>query len=152
MSRIKKERQAIAKRQREVISPEAMSIIETLPEQQRKIVLSSMTVQHYEGPIPHPAMMKEYEEFIPGSADRIFKMTEDEQKFQHNTIKKLSNASIIQKFLGLILGVILLFYIVIMVKDLALAGHDAVAGSIGTVTIIGLATIFVLNKVPKDKK
>lgn len=32
--------------------------------------------ESFEGPLPHPSILKGYEVVLPGSADRIIKMTE----------------------------------------------------------------------------
>lgn len=35
--------------------------------------------QRFEGPLPHPELLKQYEEVVPGCAERIVKMAETEQ-------------------------------------------------------------------------
>ena len=36
----------------------------------------------YSGPVPPPAMMREYEDILPGSADRFLKLVENEQSIR----------------------------------------------------------------------
>lgn len=42
--------------------------------------LSLIFQQYYSGPLPHPSFLKQFEEVIPGSADRIFKLLEKQSK------------------------------------------------------------------------
>ena len=44
--------------------------------------------EEYSGPIPHPNILKQFEEVIPGSADRILKMAEKEQEHRHEFEKE----------------------------------------------------------------
>ena len=46
-------------------------------------------VQHtsFQGPIPHPEILAEYEEILPGAADRILQMAEKESAHRHNLEK-----------------------------------------------------------------
>ncbi len=37
----------------------------------------------YSGPIPPPAMLEEYNRIVPGSADRILRMAEDQTTHRH---------------------------------------------------------------------
>lgn len=38
----------------------------------------------YEGPFPPPAHLNQYEQILPGAAERIFKFSEREQAHRHN--------------------------------------------------------------------
>lgn len=44
----------------------------------------SVTMSLFSGPLPPPKILAQYEECLPGAADRIMTMTENEQKFRHN--------------------------------------------------------------------
>lgn len=39
--------------------------------------------QRYEGPFPPPALLKQFEEVLPGAAERIFQFSEKEQQHRH---------------------------------------------------------------------
>lgn len=44
--------------------------------------------QSYEGPFPPPVLLKQFEEVLPGSAERIFQYSEREQKHRHDIENK----------------------------------------------------------------
>lgn len=44
--------------------------------------------EHFNGPIPPPHLLQEYERILPGAAERIFKMAEQEQQHRHAIISK----------------------------------------------------------------
>ncbi|MCY4246499.1 MAG: DUF2335 domain-containing protein [Chloroflexi bacterium] len=48
--------------------------------QEREFVQIEQQVAYYSGPLPPPSMMREYEEVLPGSADRILSLAEQQQK------------------------------------------------------------------------
>jgi len=58
-------------------------------EQKRPTVVSTvtakavMTAQSFEGPLPTPAMLREYDEISPGLANKIFDMAKAEQDHRH---------------------------------------------------------------------
>lgn len=65
-------------------------VLKDFPEEQKPVarqVLSRLTQQisleQFIGPIPPPRIVREYEEILPGSADRILSMSEREQAYRH---------------------------------------------------------------------
>ena len=50
------------------------------PEEMREIVVQEMISRTKSGPLPDPEDFKKYEEVLPGSADRIMKMAENNQE------------------------------------------------------------------------
>lgn len=133
------------------IAPEAIEIIEKLPEEQRSVILRSMTIEEYHGPIPPPALLKQYNEIIPNAAERILKMAEGEQSHRHKSVEWMVKSSVIRRIMGLFFGVAIVSAILYESYVLAIANHDTLAGALVTVTIIGLAVIFVLNKEPSPQ-
>jgi uncharacterized membrane protein len=55
--------------------------LEKLPEEiKKKLLIQIAKASYYEGPIPPPAVVKEYEKVLKGSFNRILKMTEENSK------------------------------------------------------------------------
>ena len=52
-------------------------VIAEMEEQIQNLVMRKVT---YEGPYPPPSMLAEYNQIVPGSADRLITMAEEEQK------------------------------------------------------------------------
>jgi len=110
-----------------------------------EITISEYLSQSYSGPLPPSDEMAQYEETLPGSADRIITMTENQSKhriemekldlpIQHEQFKRGQNFSLIIGIFGLTVTTIL-----------ALFGHDIVAVIIGAITIGTIITSFILK-------
>ena len=54
-------------------------VLEALPEEVRVAIVSIIKSQSFKGPLPPPEMLREYDDVVPGGAERIFKMAEIEQ-------------------------------------------------------------------------
>ena len=100
--------------------------------------------QHFQGPIPPPNIMEAYDRILPGSADRILKLTE--QQFEHRVAieNKVIDSKIISERRGTLLGFslavfIILASVILILKDKDIAG---LAGIIITVTSLLLAFMY----------
>ncbi len=61
----------------------------------------------FAGPLPHPAILKEYEKTLPGAADRVLKMNEANATNRHILNDKIVNDDNKRSGRGQILGFIL---------------------------------------------
>ncbi|MDR3259116.1 MAG: DUF2335 domain-containing protein [Fusobacteriaceae bacterium] len=76
--------------------------------------------ESFSGPLPHPGILKMYEDIIPGSADRLMSMAENNQRLQADVINREQRHNNRYYFIGLcfafilaligICGSIVLFY------------------------------------------
>jgi uncharacterized membrane protein len=46
-------------------------------------LIAQITASRFSGPVPPPAVLGQYEEILPGSAERILSMAENEQSHRH---------------------------------------------------------------------
>ena len=65
---------------------------EKVQEQVPKVVKKEIEATFRSGPLPIPEELAAYNEIIPGAAERILQMAEDEQNFRHD-ISKDTNTS-----------------------------------------------------------
>lgn len=134
---------------------EKAQIVDRLPSNIRnQLVIRSM---HFVGPLPPPEQLGEYEKVLPGAADRIIKMAEDQathrQKIESLVVKSNSRDSL----LGIICAFILGLTVIGGGIYLALQGHSYGSWlSIGG--FVGLAGVFVYGtnsnrkeRIEKDK-
>ena len=93
----------------------------------------------FAGPLPPPGMLQAYDEVVPGLAERIVSIREQERdhRFQWEN-RALASISAGQWIAG---GLVV--FCVAMAAVLALQGHDWVAGVLGGVTAIGIAGRFL---------
>ena len=75
------------------LSPELLEAIDALPSKYRETVAKAIRVSHFSGPLPPPKMLGEYEEVLPGSADRIIKLAEDNAQHRRFWEAEILNAS-----------------------------------------------------------
>lgn len=61
--------------------------------------------EHYSGPLPHPRHLEHFESTLPGAANRILLMAEQEQVHRHNWETKELRSSIFTERLGLLGGI-----------------------------------------------
>ena len=135
----------------ENIPKELRDLLKDIPEEQRgevtqRLIVTSQRLTAFHGPLPPPEVLKEYQSILPGSPDRFLKLVEKEQEHTHSSEKMIIRNQIWQNWAGLIIGAILVVLFFVGAYKLALAGHDTVAYIIFSVTIISIATIFVLHK------
>lgn len=109
-------------------------------------------VSAYQGPLPHPDTLKGFEDIIPGAANRILKMAENEQEFRHKHQKSLNTSSVIFVSLGVLFAfltvIVISFLIYYSVK--AKANEVAIALSAIMATSAGIFIWFNFGRKKTD--
>ena len=104
------------------------------------------------GPIPPPSMMEQYERTLPGSADKILKMAENQSEHRQWIEKKKLSFSNREVHLGQILGFLLGTIAIVWGGYTALNGAPIPGGFIGTTGVVGLVAVFVIGSNRKPPK
>ena len=103
----------------------------------------------FSGPIPHPLILEEYDRLVPGAAERILAMAEQDAKHQQametGTLKAAESSARRGQYFGLIIGLAALSA---AMGALAM-GSATVAGVIGGTTVVGLVSVFIIGRVVK---
>ena len=114
---------------------------------------SSAVMAGYSGPLPVAQQFQQYEQILPGAAERILKQAEREQenRFLNDTRTHEANDAIIktthiEKMSGIIIGGIICIGIVVTGAGLVFSGHDWAGASIVGATVVGVATAFVTGR------
>jgi uncharacterized membrane protein len=99
-------------------------------------------IQEFSGPLPMPSMLQGYEDVVPGAAERIIKLAEDEAVHR----RQMDGAFVRYRLLSLILaGAVVLgalgggFYLIA-------AGSQAEGIATVTGTITALAAVFLVDQ------
>ncbi len=97
----------------------------------------------FAGPLPPPKAIKQYEEVLPGAADRIIAMAENQSSHRQKIETKVINSDILNSKLGLIFGFIIglvgiIGGVYVVVHDKAFAGGFIITG-----TLVSLVGTFV---------
>lgn len=127
------------------------AVLASLPHDKRAVIQSAifaMEQRSFSGPLPAPEDFAEYERILPGATDRIMKMAEKQVDHRIESEKAIINNKFGQSKLGQLLGAVLVALFGIIALVLGLKGHDSLAKGIGVTTVIAVAVVFVLNKLP----
>lgn len=97
----------------------------------------------FAGPLPHPSILKQYEDIVPGAADRIIKQAEQQTNHRIQLENKVIDADLRRADCGLWAGLAVALVSIIGGGGLILAGHDTAGTAIATATVVSLAGVFV---------
>lgn len=125
---------------------------------QRGIVAHSRT-ELFSGPIPHPDILKGYNELVPDAAERILKAFEKQSEHRECIEKETNKANInlawantVERYVGLIFGFIIACIILYLIYILAINGNDTVAGILASATIAAVVGLFLKKNNEADNK
>lgn len=101
----KSERRKTKQLRRQVHKQTAASLASPVKPLQNLIIqqtgFSVSASSSYSGPIPPPAMLKEFNDIIPDRANRILTLTENQQKHRHAPEIAIVNSDILRSWAGL---------------------------------------------------
>ena len=111
----------------------------------------SVTIQgrQYSGPIPSPEDLGGFEQIIPGAAERILTMAEENGKHQRDMEKEVLSFSFRTVQMGQIFGLIIGILAFVTCIVALYLGSENTAMTIGGVTITGLVAVFVTGRMKK---
>lgn len=113
--------------------------------------VTTIEEQQYLGPIPPPEILNGFEQIVPGAAERILAMAEENGKHQREMEKKALAVAfrtvLIGQIFGLVIGVLAFVTCIIALY----LGSENTAMTIGGVTVTGLVAVFVTGRLRKPK-
>ena len=107
------------------------------------------TTESYSGPLPSADQLAAYDKVKPGAADRIIIMAEEYAKHSRELEKTALSLEGKTRLRGQLLGVVVVLSVLgtcVLALDL---GYERFAIALGTGTLVALAFVFVLGKVPE---
>ena len=102
------------------------------------IVLSTS----FEGPTPHPAILHQYEQVLPGSADRVFRMAEKALDHQIS----MDRAASTRATLGLLLAPLVAIAVLVAAIVMVIAGQAAAGVALIVAEVGALIALFLRRK------
>lgn len=112
----------------------------------------------FTGPLPHPRILRQYNDALTNGADRIMAMTEREQEHRHRMQEKLVEAQIAdqqrereERKRGQTFGLLIGLFAVAAGSLTAILDHPWVGGGIGSAGVIGLVSVFVSGRIEQKK-
>lgn len=120
------------------------------PEDRKRLLgIVEVAATSFRGPLPPPEMLAEYDRLIPQGADRLMRLLEVQTRTRQERESRLVDSQVTLPARGQWLGGALCVFFGAIGWNLALNGHDAVAGVLFGTTILGLITVFVLGRMPQ---
>ncbi|XJS09831.1 DUF2335 domain-containing protein [Aerococcaceae bacterium WGS1372] len=139
---------------------DAELILDSVPVEVRDKIekeVLSVSQYRYSGPIPHPDLLREFNDIIPNGADRILKMTEVQSKHRQEIEKLVITAKNRDSrngvyFAGLIGIIAIIGTIVLIAIDKTFAGLIVGGGTLGSLVGIYIKGTYIGEKDLDEKK
>lgn len=119
---------------------------------QNGVVVHQSSVQSFSGPIPHPDILRQFNEVVPGSAERIIKMAEDQSTHRKELERKVIDSDIERSKWGQILGFVIAIAGLIVSAVVAIYGSALAGGIIGVGTLASLVGVFMYGSKTRSKE
>jgi len=136
-----------------IVKPEQeLANKQSMPVERTGIIVQSSSQQFFLSPLPPPEFLAKYNEIIPNGAERIFKLTEQQQKHRHYLEKSVIDSDIRRSDLGLKLGFSLTLLLSVGGIYLISQGHSTNGLALILAPLAALASIFVYAKKTKTRE
>lgn len=125
-----------------------------LPNQhnQTGVVVRQSSVQTFSGPLPPPEILRKFDEIVPGAAERIIKMAEEQFSHRKELEKKVIESDIARSKWGQMLG-FLIAIVGLAASALVAIYGNAIAGSVlGVGTLASLVGVFMYGATTRSKE
>lgn len=116
----------------------------TKPQTQKRIdKVEVQQMSHFSGPLPPPSALAEYDNVVPGAAERIITMAEREMEHRHKNEDKTTKSIIRTTIVSIILAFVCVLILSGLVFYALYKGYPAVAGVIATGAIAAVVSAFI---------
>jgi uncharacterized membrane protein len=99
--------------------------------------------ESWSGPLPPPSALQQYENAIPGSAERMLVMAERQEEHRINIEKTQVTGELRRSYWGLAAGFVLSALVIGGGIFLVATGHDWAGATMIGLNLVGLASVFV---------
>lgn len=113
--------------------------------------IMAMVSESFKGPVPSPKMLEGYEKIVPGLADRLVKLTEEEQRHRHAWMDSTKDLTAKKDWRGQWMGYSLSVMVLAMAFHFAYKGNFWFAGTLVTFDLVSLASVFAIGHLVKSK-
>lgn len=122
-------------------------LIRDIPEEKRELIIREMILhEQYSGPIAHPRIIAGYERYLPGSADRILTMAEQQQSHRMKLEDRGQEAAIQRDKRGMHLGFVLSLALMLVSLVAILSGYDLAGFGMIAISTVSLAGVFLYSR------
>jgi uncharacterized membrane protein len=112
-------------------------------------LVAKAEVTQVSGPLPQPDTLAKYNAIVPGAAERILAMAEEDARHLQAMERASLSGAYAERRTGQIFGLTIgLSALAVSIIAMVL-GHELAAIAIGGTTVLGLVTVFVVGRVSK---
>ena len=128
-------------------------MLDALPNDTQEALVRLVAVQResYAGPIPHPSILRQFNEIIPNGADRIMSMSEKQTSHRIDMERNVITANNRDSFIGLIIAGILGVSGIFLGAWLFAIGNNFGGAALTGGTLFSLVSTFITGT-KRDKK
>jgi len=108
-------------------------------------ITATTTATSFEGPIPPPQVLQQYNSIVANAAERIIRMAEKQSDHRMDLEKRVVYSNVRKSYVGMGLATIIALYGLYIAKEIAINGNPATAGIIAALDIGGLISIAIYN-------
>lgn len=136
----------------EILENAAPEVLKVIPRKRReelaRLISLRQTTVHYShsGPLPSPDDLKKYDGAVPGAAERIIRMAENQQNHRMRLEDKAIGEQLDQSRRGQHYGLLVAVLMITASGVMVMTGHDTAGGFLGGTTLLGLVGVFVTGK------
>lgn len=116
------------------------------------VVVRQSSVQAFSGPLPHPDILRQFDEVVPGAAERIIKMAEEQSAHRKDLEQKVINSDIARSKWGQILGFVIAIMGLTVSALVSVYGNAITGGIIGVGTLASLVGVFMYGSTTRSKE
>ena len=113
--------------------------------------IKSFEIAHYSGPIPPPNLLQAYENIVPGLADRIMKLTENQSNHRIQIESIVIPNREKQSTRGQIFAITIGLFGLACATFLIYTDHDTAGTIIGGTTLVSLVSAFLFGSRGQQK-
>jgi uncharacterized membrane protein len=125
-------------------------ILGNLPKVQREQILgkvvSVVQSEQYSGPLPHPRHWREYNEILPGSAERILAMTEMQHSHNISIQSRIVSCEIRDRHVGMALGFLAFVGLIVLAYFAGMSDKTVLAGLLLGTAAVGGVVAFIKGR------
>jgi len=122
---------------------------EKLPDETK---IAYLEAQSFQGPLPPPSLFGQYDQILPGSADRILSLAEKEQAHRQKWESEVLNAQKSEISRGQWMGFGLSIFALTIAFLCAYFGFPIVATVCISTVLVGIVTAFLRGRSNKEKE
>lgn len=98
---------------------------------------------HHSGPIPDPHTLRMYDEIMPGAANRIMVMAEEQAKHRKELERTVIRSRSRDSLLGIISGFLIALVTILSGVYVIVHGYEWSGTILGSAGLVGLVSVFI---------